>query len=219
MGTTKLAVYNGALRICEERRLATLSDGNHACRLLDDVWGDGETTGAVKHCLQMGQWTFATRTAAVAYDSGIDPDFGYPYAFEQPDDLVRVMAVCQDEYFKVPLNEYVDERGYWYASLQTIYVKWVSNDSEYGADLSLWPESFSDLVHHYLANKIVGSLTGATAETKKLVRALWKEAKKDAMALDGMNNPTRFTPEGDWSRARRGYGVGTKDRNGGQFYG
>src|SRR4051812_45278724 len=108
--------------------MAALTDTGEARRLLDDVWGDGSTTGAVKHCLQMGQWTFATRTAAVAYDTGIDPDFGHPYAFEQPTDLVRTMAICEDEFFNVPLLDYVDERGYWYASIQTLYVKWVSND-------------------------------------------------------------------------------------------
>jgi hypothetical protein len=203
MGTTQLAVYNGALRICRHRRMAALSDTGEARRLLDDVWGDGSTTGAVKHCLQMGQWTDFTRTAAIAYDSGVDPDFGYPYAFEKPDDLVRTMAICEDEFFKSPLLEYADERGYWYASVQTLYVKWVSNDAAYGADLSLWPESFAKLVESYVAKEIVGALTGVSDTLIKLVEDRYEKAKKSALALDGINGPTRFTPEGSWSRSRR----------------
>lgn len=198
---TKLGVYNGALRICKERRLVALTDARHARYLLDDAWGDGSTTGAARHCLQLGQWTFATRTAQVDYSPSTEPDFGYRYAFDQPTDLVRVAAVCQDEYFKEPLLEYSDERGYWYADLQTIYVKWISNGADYGADLSLWPESFTKLVECYLAKEIVGTLTG-DAETQR-VNAEWERLLLSAKSLDAMNKPAAFFPTGSWVKARR----------------
>lgn len=208
----KLSVFNDALRICKERRLATLTDNREARRALDDVWGDGSTTGAVKHCLQLGQWTFATRTAQVDYSPSISPSFGYRYAFDQPSDLVKVAAVCQDEWFKVPLLEYADERQYWYADLQTIYVKFISNGATYGADLSLWPESFAKFVATYLANEIVGSLTG-NAEADR-VGKMWKDAMVSAKSLDAMNKPTAFMPTGSWVRSRR-TNTGRNPGNGG----
>lgn len=199
----KLSVYNGALRLCKERRLAALTDNREPRRLLDDAWGDGATEGAVKHCLQLGQWTFAMRTGRVDHTPSVTTDFGYTYAFSQPEDMIRVSAVCSDEYFKEPLLEYADERHYWYSDLQTIYVRWVSNHENYGADLSLWPESFTKLVQAYLAKEIVGNLTQGENRILKVEKA-FKDALKSAKSLDAMNKPTKMLPEGSWARSRRG---------------
>lgn len=203
MGATKLGLYNGALRILKERKLASLSENREPRRLLDDVWGDGSTNGAVRYCLEMGQWTFATRSAQVDYSPSITPGFGHRYAFDQPSDMVRVTAVCADEYYTQPLLEYVDERRYWYASQPTIYVKYISNDANYGADLSLWPESFVKVVEAYLAKEIAGSLTQGDDKVR-LAEALWDQAKKEARSADAMNKPTVFPPPGSWVSSRRG---------------
>lgn len=203
MAATKLGLYNGALRIIKERKLASLTEGRESRRLLDDAYGDGSTNGAVRYCLEMGQWTFATRSVQIDYSPSVTPSFGHRYAFDRPSDLVRVCAVCQDEYFKVPLLEYVDERNYWYASQQTIYVKYVSNGASYGADLSLWPESFVKTVEAYLAKEIVSSLT---QDDKILQRAysIWDAEEKKAKSIDAMNKPTSFPPQGAWVSSRHG---------------
>lgn len=200
---TQLSVFNGALRMCKERRLSSLTENREPRRLLDDAWGDGATDGAVKHCLQLGQWSFAMRTGRIDYTSSVTPEFGYRYAFVQPEDMIRVSAVCSDEYFKNPLLEYADERRYWYADCQELYVRWVSNHENYGADLSLWPESFTKVVEAYLALEIVGNLT--QGENKiLLVEKAFKQALRSAKSLDAMNKPTQFLPQGSWSRARGG---------------
>ena len=200
---TKLGVFNGALRLCKERKLASLTENREPRRLLDDAWGDGSTVGAVRVCLEMGQWTFATKGIRLDYDPSIEPDFGFRKVFDQPSDMVRPVAICEDEYFQQPLLRYSDERRYWFADLDTIYVKYVSNASDYGADLSLWPENFTRLVEAYLAREIVGNLTGADSEK---VEKAWEEAKKDSRSFDAMNKPTAFPPEGSWSASRRGSG-------------
>ena len=199
---TKLGLFNSALRLCHERKLASLTENRHPRHLLDDAWGDGSTTGAVQACLEMGQWTFATRTIMLDYTPSVEPDFGYSRAFDQPEDMVRVTAVCEDEYFDAPLLRYADERRYWYADLDTIYVRYVSNDAEYGADLSLWPETFARLVEAYLAMEIVGSLTGAD---RGVVEKAFDKAKLEAKSLDAMNKPTVFMPQGGWVLARGGW--------------
>jgi hypothetical protein len=203
MAATKLDLYNGALRILKERKLASLTENREPRRLLDDAWGDGSTNGAVRFCLEMGQWTFATRTVQIDYSPSVTPSFGYRYAFDRPTDVVRVAAVCQDEYFTTPLLEYVDERNYWYASLQTIYVKYVSNHASYGADLSLWPETFSQLVQAQLAREIAASLTQGL-DGVKVANAAWAEAKREPRSIDAMNKPTAFPPVGAWVSSRRG---------------
>lgn len=194
MTTTKLSVYNGALRLCKERRLASLSENREPRRLLDDVWDS-----CVQSCLQMGQWTFGTRTQMLDYTPSIEPDFGYRRAFIQPDDMVRVTAICSDEYFTQPLLRYADERHYWYCDLDTIYVRFVSNDADYGLDMSLWPESFVKYLQADLADEIVGNLTGADSEK---VEKETKKAKRQALSLDAMNKPTTFPPPGLWASSR-----------------
>lgn len=200
--TTQLSLYQGALRLLGERKLASLVEAREPRRLLDDAWGSGATAGAVKHCLQLGQWTFAARTIQAVASTSIEPDFGYRYAFEQPSDMVRVMAVCEDEFFNTPLLRYSDERHYWYADLETIYVQYVSNDTDYGADLSLWPESFGKVVEAYLANEIVGNLTQSAAKVEAIGKLLEKTLLA-AKSLDAMNRPTVMTPTGSWVSARR----------------
>jgi hypothetical protein len=201
--TTQLGLYNGALRVLKERKLASLSESREPRRLLDDAWDDGQTGGAVKYCLEMGFWTFATRTVQLDYSPSVEPPFGYRFAFDQPEDMVRVCGIWSDEGFINPLLRYKDERHFWFTDIQTIYVSYVSNDPEYGADLSLWPESFAKLVEAYLAREIAGNLTQGESKVAAAEQN-WKQAKLDARSIDAMNKPTSFPPPGTWNRSRHG---------------
>jgi hypothetical protein len=191
----------GRFACAKERKLSSLSESREPRRLLDDAWGNGSTEGAVAVCLEMGQWAFAMRTVQLDYSPSVEPDFGFRYAFDQPTDMVRVAAICQDGYFTAPLLQYADERHYWYSDLETLYIRYVSNDANYGADLSLWPTSFEKLVEAWLAMEIVGNITGAdsAAVEKSLVLR-----KRHALSIDAMAKPTAMTPPGSWSQARHG---------------
>jgi hypothetical protein len=201
--TDKLSLFNGSLRILKERKLASLTESREARRLLDDVWGSGATAGAVKACLQMGQWTFARRTSQIDFSPSISPSFGYRYAFDQPEDMVKPCGIYTDERCTQPLLQYADERHYWYCDLQTIYVTYVSNHATYGGDMSLWPETFIKVVEAYLAREVAPSLTNGD-NAIKWANAAWKEAKLEARSDDAMRQPTRFLPPGSWSTSRRG---------------
>jgi hypothetical protein len=214
VSATQLSLYNGALRLCRDRKLISLSENREPRRLLDAAWGDGSTTGAVKACLEIGQWDFATRTVMIDSSPSVEPPFGLPYAFDRPADLVRTTGVWQDEFCKVPLLDYVNERGYWYAAIDPIYVSYVSNAPEYGADTSLWPESFVKLVEAYLANEIVGNLTQGDAQAERVFK-MFDYLRKQAKKLDAIEQPTRLTPAGSWTRARRnGWGGDRLTANG-----
>lgn len=212
MGTTRLQLYNDALQLCGERFLSALSDTGEARRQLDQVW----SSNGVNYCLEQGQWQFAMRTQQVEVDESFGtPDFGYRYAFTKPEDWIRTSAVCSDAYFRSPLLRYSDEMGHWFADIQPIYVKFVSSDSDYGGDLSLWPASFCAYAAAYFASKIIARLGGERAEQKALLfgvdgkggtldRTL-TEAKSQAASTQ----PTQFFAEGSWvqsRRSRRGYG-------------
>lgn len=197
--TDQLSLYNGALRIIEERKLASTSENRETARLLGDVWDDG----AVEACLEQGLWLFAMRSGAIDYTSSVEPPFGYRYAFNKPADYVRTAAVATDEYFNVPLNQVSDESGFWYADITPIYVKWVSKDSAYGLDMSRWPQTFIFYVQSYLAKRIVGRVT-KSATRVELTEKNYEKALLDARSKDCMNDGVKFPPPGSWTAARAG---------------
>lgn len=203
MATSKLVIFNDALRLCRERKLSTLTDNRESRRLLDAAWGDGSTYGSVRRCLEAGQWTFAIRSVQADYSPSVTPAFGYTYAFDQPIDMVRVAGLYQDEHCTVPLTRYSDERRYWYCDLQTIYASYVSNHATYGGAVSLWSEMFAKFVAADLAHEIVGNLTQDKSVRDDVLKE-WQFWKKEAAGTDGMNRPTRRLPEGSWTASRRG---------------
>ncbi len=205
MATSQLKLYNGALRECGERSLASLSEDREPRRKLDEVWDGGRFVTSI---LEEGDWNFATRSIEAEADEGLTPDFGLPNGFEKPEDWVRTSMVCSDEFFKSPYNNYTDEAGHWYAGLDTLYIQYVSNDADYGLDYSKWPESFTTWAEKRLALKVHKRLTAAKSD--------YDELKKDekkwlimARAKDARAQGAVFMPRGNWSAARN---------SGGRFY-
>lgn len=197
---SKLSIYNGALSILGERKLADLTENREPRYKLDDIWDND----LINRVLQHGQWHFAARAVELDFSPSVTPGFGYEYAFDKPVDHIRTMGVSYDEYFNVPIRQYSDEASWIFADAQIIYLKYVSNDSQFGADLSLWPGNFTEYVEHYMAYKVAPRLTGLDfneTELERKVRFKLTEAK----STDAMEGPPKFGPEGSWSSARRGY--------------
>jgi hypothetical protein len=206
---TKLSLYNGALRILGERKLASLTEAREPRRKLDEAW-DADALNTV---LQAGQWNFGARSTRLESDPSITPEFGYQYAFEKPSDFVRVMGVCQDGYYNIPLTRYSFEGGYWYADLDQIFVRYVSNDAQYGADYSLWPPNFTRYAEAYLAELVAMGIT-QSADKKLAAQHEMKRWLTEAAATDAMEQPVKFKPAGSWSSARRGGRSGPESTNG-----
>lgn len=205
MATTRLLIYNGALLLCGEGELSSLAENREPRILLDHVWNDG----GVRYCLEQAQWYFAMRTALLTNDASVSPPFGFQYGFTKPTDWIATSGVFQDEYLRTPLTQYADEAGFWYADLTDIYVKYVSEDTTYGADFARWPASFTDYVKAYFAGRIVHRLPGGAEKREFLLgppgredrgwvnRCLMIAKNKSAMA-----GPATFPSRGTWSAAR-----------------
>jgi hypothetical protein len=198
--TTKLQVFNGALLLCGERFLSALTDNTEPRRLLDHVWDNG----GVKTCLEEGQWFFAMRTTQVDYDTGVEPDFGLRRAFSKPTDWCLTSAMCSDEFFTSPLLRYVDEAGYWYSDLDTIYVRYISDDVGYGLDLLKWPSGFREFAEAHFASKVVHKISGSE-EVREQVLKRRKDTLRNAKNMSLMAGPPAFPAPGTWTRSRNRY--------------
>jgi hypothetical protein len=202
VATDQLGIYNGALMLCKERSLASLTEDREPRYLLDGVWA----RGGVRFCLEQGQWNFAMRTSILDYTSSVEPSFGYRRAFELPDDWVVPANVSSDEYFQEPLRDYQLEGRFLYCDLDSIYVRFVSDDDTYGFDYSLWPESFREFVEAYFASKVCRKISSRDiindiCDPKKGVLVL---ARKNAKNKDLQQEPTRFRAQGGWTKSRFG---------------
>ena len=204
--TTKLSLYNGALLECGERELAP-SEVNQASRLLDRAWD----AGVVDYVLGQGQWKFATRTAELVASTDIEPPFGYSKAYAIPDDHIRTVGLCSDEYLNEPLTAYTTEQGYFFSDVEPIYLSYVSNDALYGGDFARWPADFVEYVHAYLATKIIKKLNQSESDRSALYTLL-KMRLIDAQASNAMEGPTKCFPMGSFVRARLGNGRSHTDR-------
>lgn len=198
MAATQLGLYNEALRLIGERRLASISEAREPRRVLDDVWNDG----AINYCLEQGQWNFAMRAVEITA-STVVPNFGFLYAFDKPNDFIRTAGVGEDESFIRPLTDMNEEVGFWFANIDPIYVRYISNAATYGSDLQRWPSTFTKFVAAYLASEVVFTLTQST-DKQKYISLILEQRLRKARSLDAMADPTQFFPQGNWSAARRG---------------
>jgi len=205
--TDKLTIYNGALTVLGERKLADLTENREPRHKLDAIWDND----MVKRVLQHGQWNFASRAVELQASTTTTPSFGYQFAFDKPTDHIRTLGIASDEFFSNPLTAYSDEASWWFSDAETIYVIYVSDDNQFGQDYSLWPENFTEYVEHYMAMKVAPRLTGLKFDEvnlKKLVKIALMEAK----ATDAMESPAKFPPKGGWAQSRQGFRSGSTDR-------
>lgn len=197
--TTKLRLYNGALFAIGERPLATLTDSVESRRALDEKYQN-----FVDYVLQQGYWKCALRTSRIDYDPSVTVSFGYQNAFVKPSDHVKLFKFASDEFLNHEVTQRTEDSSWWFASLPTVYVQYVSNSASYGADLSKWSAAMATYGELLLASWIVERLNPGMA--KEGLRRDMKQALDNALAKDAMEGPAVFAAPSGWATARGGYG-------------
>lgn len=197
---SKLTVYQGTCAELGERKVVSLSENSAMRRRLDTAWD----SGVVRGCLERGLWNHAMRSIQLDYSPSVEPPFGLQRAFDKPTDWVRTAIVAHDEFFRNALRkqEYVDETGFWYADIDTLFARYVSDDPSFGMDLSLWPQNFTDFVHASMAHKVAKSTTGSQNDADAL-EARAKRLLIRSRSTDAMDEGTDSIQSG-WVAARRG---------------
>lgn len=193
--TTQRTITNAALGFLGERSLVTTADATEPARVMAAFYPT-----AVKYCLEQGHWKFAERRVVLTPSLTEIPTFGRANAFAHPTDYVRVNALCSDERFSMPVSDIEDVGAFWYCDLDTLYLKYVSNDTSYGLNLSLWPETFVLFVELYLASlaasRIAPNKKPETIQTPGGIGLM--TAKHNALSKDAVAGPTQFLPMGNW---------------------
>lgn len=194
----RLAIYRAACRLLGEQRVASLSEVNPTRLALDDAWRE---TG--DWLLARGLWNFALRTVELTQDDDIEPLFGYQYAFSKPDDWVRTASISDEGTFREGLLNYSDEADYWYADCDPLYVRYVSDDDEYGWNVGAWRQPFAKAFATRLAFECGLPITGDKSNRNDM-EALAERRLKEAKTLDAVDERVQASPTGRLVRSRYG---------------
>jgi hypothetical protein len=196
---TKLAVWNAALNEIGDYELADTGEAIDAGRVLAARWDR-----VVADCLASGSWNFAMETIRADADTGVTPEFGFRQVFAKPSDWVRTIGVSEDEYFSFPLLHYYDDASYWSSDNSPVYIRYVSDDTGLGLEMTRWPAAFTRFVELELAHRSCLRIN----QSGSLKDAIGKErdkARKAALNQDAMNeNQPKFPPPSSWTMARGG---------------
>lgn len=190
----KLAIYKGALRLLGPHELAALTDDRPERYQLDDAWDN-----AVAYMLQDGLWNFAIRTTTISASGS--PVAGWAYAFPKPADLVRIVGISDEPTFRGGFEEYQDEGGKWYANVDTLYVRYVSNDASYGMSIASWPQSFAKALEAYLAFEC-GLPISKDRGNRNDLYSLFRSRLSRAKTLDAFDESVKTAPAGRLVRSR-----------------
>lgn len=192
---SQLSIYQEALEHLGERPLASLTEDREPRRALDQAWDR-----TVLYCLEKGFWNFALRSVELEAEAAVDPAFGYAYCFAKPTDWIRTFTVSAGDTFH-PIDDYLDENGYWNADSDPLYVRYVSSDTDFGLNYSAWPGSFSAYVAAALARRVCKRLTNST-DTYEILFKLESRHLADAQSKDAVNQGPQRMPAGSWTTSR-----------------
>lgn len=199
----KLQVWNAALRVQGNRKLGDTGDERESARVLTGAWDD-----VVRECLEYADWNFATESVKLDADTGVEPEFGFKEVFAKPTDWMKTVQVSGDEYFNTPLVDYLDDINFLSADYSPIYMRYVSDDTGMGYELTRWPRSFTRYVEMELAFQTGDRLTEDEGKLER-IEVRRDKIRRTAMNHDAMNEPQpKFPPRGGWSMSRGGrYGT------------
>jgi hypothetical protein len=191
---TKLSLYRTALRFLGPHELATDTDDRPERYQLDDVYDD-----AIAYMLEQGLWNFAMRSAVLTASGS--PIAGWDYTFSKPSDIVRLAGISYEPTYSQGFEDYQDQNGKWYANVDTLYVRYVSNNSSYGLDLAKWPPTFAKATAAYMAFESGLPISGDRANRNDIF-SLHKSLLARSKTLDAFDESVKREPAGRLVRAR-----------------
>lgn len=186
-------IYNDALSIMELEPLAS-NDSDADRKVKIDRVLDARL---VESILEDIGWQFALTSVKLDYNSSVEPEWGYQYAFDKPSDLLRIEGVYGDEHLNSAIRAYHDEDGYILCNYSEIYLQYVSSD--YLTTPDSWPAFFARLVAARMAKDAAGSIRQANT-----VRADEEYLRRyhNARTNDSLQSPSRVIRGGSWVKVR-----------------
>ena len=189
-----LSVYNDALQLLGERKLASATEDRPVRHKLDTLWS-GELLNWIA---EDADWNCFMVSAKIEADDALTPSWGHRNVFTLPDALLKISGVWSDERLKTPLTDHIVEGSNIYASVDPIYIRYVPDNVV--DSIGTWPPYFSRYVSSELALQLAPDLRHEDQRVGLLVEH--SKRKSNALSRDAMMAPTKKLPTGSWVRSR-----------------
>ncbi|TFH42329.1 MAG: hypothetical protein E4H01_13650 [Lysobacterales bacterium] len=164
MAVTKLSLYNDALQLRGERRLASDTEDREPRYDLDALYDNG----AVDYCLEVVKPRYATELflgtgAAPAGSSGYDFEVPLPADFIAVfQDIEGKPAVYQDAREESPITRFIRNSSNLLTDFELPYIRYIKEHTD--AQLADMPFSFGRVVSAYLASELAWKYDPDSAE-------------------------------------------------------
>lgn len=192
---TRTGIINLALREIGTDRIENYTDSGVAEDVANDVWDQ-----AVLITLSRHEWRFAMRSASLPRSS-TTPTTRYEYAYTLPGDFVRLGSLSDMETMEPPLDDFsITENGVE-TNATAVYCEYVYNAPSEGA----WSPWFVHVFVADLASFMAGPLKHVSERER--LEQLAEKRLREGRSIDSQHQRVRFTREGSWIRAARGYRV------------
>lgn len=154
--TTKLSVWNGALREIAGAPLADTTTVNAVQRILNDAWDH-----AVEYVLATYDWGFSRRraTLSTASDTGFPP---YTYRATKPSDYLRKCWIKTNAYDEYQVD-HAEIAASFYMNETTALIEYVSDHSD-NYNPANWPPHFTRVLTLHLAAQIAPKVARAGSD-------------------------------------------------------
>lgn len=167
-----------------------------ARQMLDEAYSN-----AIAWMIQQGFWNWGQKSVALTHDPSVEPSFGYSFAFDKPNDFVRLVQMSANDLFYPQCEDFIDEGGYWSASFDPLYVIYISNDPTHGANTNVWPRTVKRALEAYLAFEIAPYMNLPMQRIEMLKQHLLS-TMRDARSKDALDHPPGKESPGRMTRSR-----------------
>jgi hypothetical protein len=195
--SSKLSLYNDALRAIGDLRLSSLTEDTEARYVLDDAWPD-----CVEFMFTEGLWNFATKTQVINADPGQPVIPGFSFVFDKPLHWVRTITISNNSLFTEEAV-YRDEGNKIYSNWDELYIRFISSEKAVDDQVVNWPPTFAKAVAACLARECAERLSGSGAKAEAL-DAQYKDVLANAKNKDALDQSKMIFRPGSWVRSMRG---------------
>ena len=204
-------ICNLSLDFLKQAPLASIQTPVTTTELIFSRWYDIERQSA----LRSHPWKFATKRTLLTPDPLTTPPFGYLYAYNLPNDFIRMISIG-DDYLRDNRMDHVVENGQILApsgssgqfpntqgqdptDTQTLYLKYVYD--------IIAVSSFDSLFIKYLALQLAMSLStkfAISAALGKNIESMFEDVQTKARSANGQDSPIQRIQQSRILTKRRG---------------
>ena len=185
MANSAVDICNSALILVGAERISSLTDGNRAARLCNEIYGTLRD-----HLLAEHPWNFAIKRAALAQDA-TNPVFDYSYSHSIPNDVLRVLDTNLGD------ADWAREGNYIVSNFSDVKIKYVAKVT----DISKWSQGFREALSHKIAIYLAYSLVQSTTLSQALKQD-YLAIMRNAKAQDAQEHGLMMIEADEWINSR-----------------